>query len=139
MSRVMKLAALAGIVTALASTTASALPPWPASIVGTWTGNANTSGITLKITSQVTGGKCQTITGTFRNTGSSSADNITGYYCSGSGTVEFMRLTPGAVVPFQVYSGSMASTEPGTNRMAGTFSEYASVGNLGQYPFQVGK
>jgi hypothetical protein len=133
-----RLCAVAGV-TALVSATASAHSPWPASIVGTWTGNANTSGVTLTITSQIAGSACQTIIGTFGNTGSSSKDNINGYYCPGSGTVEFMRLAPGSVAPYQVYSGSMASANPVTNRMAGTFSEYAALGNLGQYPFQVSK
>jgi hypothetical protein len=112
------LAILAGCAAASGASAATAV--WPTSIVGTWKGMSNQTAITLTITSQTAGGKCQMIAGTLTNVGGG-ANNILGQ-------------------AYQVYNASVNQNHAGAPHLmiAGTFGQYSlAYGPLGQYSFSV--
>jgi hypothetical protein len=131
------LAILAGCAAASGASAATAV--WPTSIVGTWKGMSNQTAITLTITSQTAGGKCQLIAGTLTNVGGG-ANNILGYYCPSSGNVEFLREPLNSNQAYQVYNASVNQNHAGAPHLmiAGTFGQYSlAYGPLGQYSFSV--
>ena len=142
MSNKNHLAALAGVAMCLMAGAASASSAWPAKIVGSWSGVSNQSPIVLNVTTQTPGGKCQGISGTIQDVNGGFTGNMTGYYCPGSGAVEFLRYPTGSNVPYQVYSANLSQSPAprgvGGLMMAGTFSQYAlAYGPLGQYSFSL--
>ena len=129
------LAIVAGCVTASG---ASASGTWPGKIVGTWKGLANQSPIVLTVSTQTTGGKCQTISGTIHDVDGNFTGNMLGFYCPSSGAVSFLRYPTDSNVAYQVYTASLSQSPApkslGGYMMAGTFSQYSlTFGPLGQY------
>ena len=125
------------LASALATSVATAAT-WPANIIGSYTGGANTATIQLKITSQANGTPCVAIGGNLVDTGAGSTDPVVGYYCPKSGAIAFVRNDPATGQTFQVYRGNFAVTAPRqSNKLGGTFGEYDALGNLGEYPFAV--
>jgi len=116
---------------------------WPASIVGTWNGTSNQTPIVLTITTQSAGGKCQAISGTVQNVGASYTEPMSGYYCPGSGALEFLRFPTNSPTAYQAYAGNLSQTpvpKHTTQMMAGVFGQYTpSYGPLGQFSFSVFK
>jgi hypothetical protein len=135
-----RIAALAIVVACAASSSASAaIATWPGRIIGIWKGQANQTSVVLHVLTQTGAGKCQDITGTLLNVGGGT-DNIYGYYCPGSGAVEFRRFSASFTAAIQVYSGYLNQANAGAPSifMAGTFSQYnLSDGPLGQYSFSL--
>jgi hypothetical protein len=124
---------------AVASAASAATPSWPVKIIGTWKGQSNQTPIVVQITAQTGAGKCQDITGTLQNVGGGT-DSIYGYYCPGSGAVEFRRFSTAFSAAIQVYGGSLNQVNAGAPHtfMAGTFSQYElAEGPLGQYSFSL--
>jgi hypothetical protein len=128
------------VATALSAGAASAATTWPANILGTYTGGANTASVQINITSQATGSPCVAIGGTLVDTGQNLSNPIVGYYCPKSGAIAFLRQDPSSGQTFQVYRGAFAFAQNGlTKKLAGTFGEYDALANLGEYPFTVSK
>jgi hypothetical protein len=135
-NRIAAFAVLAGLAGA---SSVSAAPVWPTNIVGTWSGLSNLSQIVLTVSQQTAGGKCQSISGSIQDVATGAVGNMLGYYCPGSGAVEFLRYPTGSNVAFQVYAGSL-SQKPAPKGsgllMGGTFGQYSpSYGPVGQYSF----
>jgi hypothetical protein len=121
---------------------ANADPAWPANIVGAWQGMSNQSPITLTISAQSTGGKCDGISGSIKDVTQGYITSIEGYYCPSSGELQFMRFPTGGDVAYQYYSGSLSQSKPPKGvsgvLMGGTFSQYnQAYGPLGQYSFSL--
>ncbi len=138
------IATLAILGACLAASAASAAQPvWPANIVGTWKGLSNLSKIVLTVSTQTKGGKCQSISGTIEDVATSAVGNMLGYYCPGSGAVEFLRYPTNSNVAFQVYTASLSQNPSPQGEgllMGGVFSQYAlAYGPLGQYSFSLTK
>jgi hypothetical protein len=130
---------LAGLGLCLITGTASA-STWPANILGTYTGGANTASIQINVTSQSAASPCAAISGNLVDTGQGITDPIVGYYCPKSGAVAFLRQDPTNGTTFQVYHGAFAAVTHGlSNKLDGTFGEYDALANLGEYPFTVSK
>lgn len=132
---------LAGLGVCLASALAAGAATantWPAKIIGSYTGGANTATIQLNITSQASGTPCVAISGNLIDTGVGLTNPVVGYYCPKSGAVAFVRNDPTTGQTFQVYHGTFAETaRRQSNKLGGTFGEYDALGNLGEYPFAV--
>ncbi len=140
MSNKRKIAALAIVAACTAASAASATTAsWPAKIVGTWKGMSNQTSVVLKVTSQTGAGKCQDIQGTLQNA-RGETDTIYGYYCPGSGAIEFRRFASDYSAAYQTYTGSLNQNYAGAPHLliAGTFSQYITAfGPLGQYSFSL--
>jgi hypothetical protein len=138
MFKLRQVAALAIVAGCVAASGASASGTWPAKIVGTWKGLANQSPIVLTVSTQTTGGKCQTISGTIHDVQGDFTGNMLGYYCPSSGAVSFLRYPTDSNVAYQVYFANLSQSPApkglGGIMMAGTFSQYSlTFGPLGQY------
>lgn len=137
MFKLRQIAALAIVASCAAASAASAATAqWPTSIVGTWTGLSNQSQIVLTVSTQTAGGKCQAIAGTIKEVSDGSIGNMLGYYCPGSGAVEFMRYPTNSNVAFQAYNAQLNQANAGAPQLfiGGTFSQYSlTYGPLGQY------
>lgn len=111
---------------------------WPANIVGTYAGLANSADIEIIITSQASAAPCSAITGSLVDTDQNITNPIAGYYCPKSGALAFTRSDPTSGQTFQVYTGSFEATaKKQSNKLAGAFGEYGDASNLGLYPFFV--
>ncbi len=143
MSITRKIGALAILAACAGSSAASAATPvWPTNIVGTWTGQSNLSQIVLTVSSQGSGGKCVSISGTVKDVATAAVGNMLGYYCPSSGAVEFLRYPTSSNVAFQVYAASLSQkpVPKGVHGllMGGTFGQYSlTYGPLGQYSFSL--
>jgi hypothetical protein len=92
------------IATTLASLTgingAVAFENWPSIVIGTWSGMANQTGLTLHIATQgpgpgqPNGVNCPEITGTFVGS-AGDTENVHGFYCPHSGRIVFRRPLTG--------------------------------------------
>src|SRR5689334_20374077 len=104
MNMTSKIATLVAAVMALGLFAGSAMAQYPASVVGTWTAEANQSTGSLIITSQGTNSPCNSIAGTIFG------DNIVGFYCPSTGRFGFVR-NDSTGVTFQVYSGNVSASD----------------------------
>ena len=123
---------------------ASADSYWPTKITGVWKGLTNQSPIILTVSSQSTGSKCDNIAGTIQDVNGGFTGNMEGYYCPGSGAMQFMRFPSGSNVPYQVYNASVSQANPPQGvkgiLMGGSFGQYSpSFGPVGQYSFSLTK
>lgn len=105
---------------------------WPASVVGTWSVNANNATGSLVITSQGTIGLCRPIAGNIFG------NPIQGFYCPFSGRITFLRKAAVNNDTFQVYSANLGQVFSGFPlRMSGTFSSMGA--SFGEYSFFASK
>jgi len=126
---------VAGFSALLAATPAFAA--WPNSVVGTWSVTANQSTLALVVTSQASTGACRAIAGTLDDVPSGQDSTIQGFYCPGTGRIQFLRINADGAT-FQVYTGNLAGSGA-TQRMAGTFAQDDPVAALGEYAFSADK
>lgn len=113
--------------------------PWPASVVGVWQGFANTSAVTLRVSTQGAAGACRAITGTLTDVGPGGQSNpVRGFYCPSTGRFSFLRNNATTGRTFQVYSGNLSDAGR-TLQMSGIFAEEHQAGALGEYSFYATK
>ncbi|MGH6848277.1 MAG: hypothetical protein ACREC0_12820 [Methylocella sp.] len=116
---------------AFGTNTASA-DPWPASVVGTWSVQANQNSLVMRISSQGVIGNCRAILGTLQNVGSIVTANIEGFYCPFSGRISFVRKDTRTNDTYQTWTGNLS--DPGTKLLiGGTFTSPSF--NAGEYGF----
>lgn len=134
-----KLATGCATVLAALAMAGQAMAAWPPSAVGTWTMQANQSGLVLTITSQGGPGDCKAIAGTLVDVvNGGNSNNIQGFYCPHSGRVQFLRKDVTTNDTFQVYTGNL-SFLGATTYMAGVFAEDNARGLLGEYSFSASR
>jgi hypothetical protein len=124
----------AGAVSSLVSGVALAGDNWPASVVGTWHGQADQSVVTITITNQAATGRCRPISGTFVDVTFGTTSNILGFYCPATGRFNFVRNETTTGLTFQDYSGNV-SDKGSTLFMGGVFADVIGAGNVGEYSF----
>lgn len=110
-----------------AANPASATGNWPASVVGTWSSEANVdTSITITISSQGTAGQCRAIRGKLVDPATSANDVIVGFYCPASGRIAFLRHIGTTNAVFQAWSGNLSQTHS-PQLMGGTFFDVLNV------------
>jgi hypothetical protein len=123
--------ALAAILAA--HTQPAAADGWPSSIVGSWSVLGNFASGTLTISGQGSSGQCQFIVGTIYT------DNIQGFYCPGSGRIQFIRKRTDNNDTVQVWTGNVSQASS-ILHMAGTFTSVdPNGGSPGEYSFNANK
>jgi hypothetical protein len=112
---------------------------WPVSVVGTWASLADESIGRIEITSQLPTGHCQSITGSYTDSGSEGPNTIQGFYCPLSGRIHFLRFIHGTRITFQAWSGnaSRVGVNPKQISMGGIFS--SDLNSFGEYGWQATK
>ena len=136
-NRMLSLFAAAGL-SGLLTCPAAYANGWPASVVGSWTAQANGFPLVLRISNQAAGKGCVAISGTIADARGGQTNNIQGFYCPPSGRISFLRKNTSNNDTFQVYAANL-SVNGSTNYMGGTFAEENSASNLGEYNFQAQK
>jgi hypothetical protein len=124
-------AGIAAAALCVAAAPAMAASQWPASVVGTWSATANQSTLSISIASQGSAGECKSIGGTIVDQQSGGSSTLQGFYCPGSGRIQFLRSNGSTV--FQVFTANLAFTGDTLN-MGGTFAQDLSP-YLGEYSF----
>ncbi len=99
---------------------------WPASVVGTWAVRANQTPGFMHITFQATTGACRLIRGDILGA------PMQGYYCPGTGRIQFLRKDAANNDTFQVYSANLTSAGS-VNYMGGSFGSFDT--GYGEYSF----
>lgn len=123
---------------ALLSLSPALAAPWPSSIVGTWSMQANQSQIRLVISRQGGSGECKAIVGTMTDVAPSAQTNpIEGFYCPRTGRLSFLRKNRSTNDTFQVYSGNLSDTGKKLF-MGGVFAQETGT-QLGEYNFSASK
>jgi hypothetical protein len=103
---------------------------WPTSVLGTWSVIANHSTGTLLITTQVSSGDCQFISGDIFG------NPMHGFYCPQSGRIHFLRTVNGATI--QDYTGNLSQALAGAPLLvAGTWD--SDGGSFGEYNWNASK
>jgi hypothetical protein len=125
--------ACAFAVAVTARTQSAAADGWPPRITGNWAVLGNFASGTLTISSQASSGQCQFIAGTVYG------DAIQGFYCPGSGRIQFVRKINSNNDTVQVWTGNV-SQDSTVVHMAGTFTSVdPNGGSPGEYSFHADK
>jgi hypothetical protein len=112
----------------------------PANVVGTWTAQVNQDVVEFTITNQGGGaGRCKVILGQFDVP---SDPPIRGFYCPGSGEIEFRHNNASTGATVRTFSARLSDTVTGEpDKMGGTVTNYTSpsFGPLGIRNFSATK